>query len=267
MCKVCIASLNIRVASNAEENEQGIREPRILSFLERKGPNSVGMQECCAFWGERLNEKMEEIGYCCAQEVPSDPNTFKNHIWYRTDTTELIDSGIYWLSETPEEPSKGYGSQYYISVSWALLKLKGQEAEYVHINTHLDYSDEAIRRAELDVLLPVVEKFITGGYAVVLTGDFNSREESCIYEHLAALLSDARKTAKKSTELNTFNGYQDRNQQYGYEVPESKYDRIDFCFHGDRVQIGQFQVIDKWEGGYMSDHNALLVDAVICNTN
>ena len=65
-----IGSLNIRVASNAEEHEQGIREPRIISFIQTNKPDSIGTQECTAFWRERLDERMAEIGYRRAQNTP-----------------------------------------------------------------------------------------------------------------------------------------------------------------------------------------------------
>ena len=92
-----------------------------------------------------------------------------------------------------------------------------------------------------------------------MTGDFNARERSVIYDGFTAVLADARKTARHSTEMNTFNGYQRVPGRYRYDVPESEYIRIEFCFHTDKINVEQFSVIDRWDGGYMSDHNALLV--------
>lgn len=254
-----IGSLNIRVASNAEEHEQGIREPRIISFIQTNKPDSIGTQECTAFWRERLDERMAEIGYRRAQNTPPIRNTFKNYIWYRTETIELVDAGINWLSETPKEPSRGFGSKFYISAAWAVFRSKEDGTEYVHINTHLDVTDENIRKAEMELVLAMVKGFTDKGYEVLVTGDFNAREESVIYDGFTAVLADARKTAKHSTEMNTFNGYQRVPGQYRYDVPESEYIRIDFCFYTDKINVEQFSVIDRWDGGYMSDHNALLV--------
>ena len=87
----------------------------------------------------------------------------RNLGWHQTESTELLDAGIKWLSDTPDKPSKGFGSKYYISAAWAVFRSKADGTEYVHINTHLDVTDENIRKAEMGLVLAMVKGFTDKG--------------------------------------------------------------------------------------------------------
>ncbi len=267
-----IASLNLRFAFSAEEHAQAVREPRIYGFMRDTLPNSVGVQECEWFWYDRLNKTVGELGYASVQEPAYDHSktseelhekgnsnyAFKNYIYYNTNSTRLIEGGKFWLSETPNVPSKGFGSRFYISAAWALLEIKESGERYVHINTHLNVDKSEIRNAEVKVILAKAREFEEQGLRVFITGDFNDRMESECYASVAASYTDAREAAKIKPALDyTYNNYWADDVQPNPE----KRSLIDFCFFkGEKISVETFDVVDKWSGGYMSDHNALLVD-------
>ncbi len=267
-----ITSLNLRFAFSAEEHSQAIREPRIYEFINDTLPNSVGVQECEWFWYDRLNKSIGELGYASAQDPAYDHSSnpesihtregsnycFKNYIYYNTQSTRLIESGKIWLSETPYVPSKGFGSRFYISAAWALFEIKSTGEKYVHLNTHLNVDKSAIRKAEIDVLLAKAKEFEAQGYRVFITGDFNDDMMSESYSKMAAEYTDAKAVAKIAPALDyTYNNYWADN----IEPNPEKRRLIDFCFFkGEGVGIEKFDIVDKWGGGYMSDHNALVVD-------
>ena len=65
-------------------------------------------------------------------------------IFYREDKYEKIDSGSFWLSETPDIMSKDWGAAHYRICTYIILKDKSNGKEFVVFNTHLDHvSDEA----------------------------------------------------------------------------------------------------------------------------
>ena len=264
-----IISLNLRYAKNATENNQSIRAPRIYSMVKSAKPDSIGVQECEQYWRQQLEINLGAIGYECAQEeaiTASNDYAFKNFIWYNTATTKLVDSGRIWLSETPNTPSKGFGSRYYISAAWALLENKNTGAQYVHFNLHLDADtfksdpdkEMELRLSELSVLMEKIKPFKENGYDIFITGDFNSNMSSKAYSLMTEKFLDARKKAPETTNLYTYNGY--RNET---DILDPKnYTCIDFCFYKQSVNVvmKKFNVIDKYGGGYMSDHNALIID-------
>lgn len=255
-----VSSLNLRYARNANENNQKYREPRIYSFINTNRPDSFGVQECEKFWRARLIATIGKIGYLPVQEEAYSDNgdyAFKNYIWYNSSTTKLIDGGRIWLSETPDKPSKGFGATNFISAGWAIFENKATGAQYVHINTHLFVGDEKIRGKEAEVLLAKIKEFTDKGYKVFVTGDFNSNTSSDVYKSMTEELLDVRSTAKESTKLNTFNGYSTEDTV----IDPSSYQSTDYCFYNEDINVyaDKFEVLDKWNGGYMSDHNALLV--------
>ena len=201
-----IASLNLRYAHSGNDNNQSYREPRIYDFIKTERPDSFGVQECEKFWKERLEASIGKLGYVAAQEEAysdSGKYAFKNYIWYNTKTTELIEGGRIWLSETPQEPSMGYGSRYYISAAWAILENKDTGARYVHVNTHLNVDSEKIRDKEVEVLMAKVRTFLNAGYEVFITGDFNSNMKSDVYKTMTKSLFDARYAANSTTNMYT----------------------------------------------------------------
>jgi len=256
-----ILSLNLRYATTASQNNQSIREPRIIKFVQDNMPDTIATQECEVFWRERLDLKLGELGYKRALKLHPNPQAAKNQIWYNPEVLTLEDSGIIWLSETPEIASKGFGSKYYISASWAIFKHNKTGEKYVQIDTHLDVDSEDTRMKESEVLMDfILKNFKEKGYSVVLTGDFNSREESIIYKFYSEHFTDARYAAKKTTDMNTFN-YYDNDDSKVLDV--SKYIRIDYVFLQGNINAESFEVFDKWGGGYMSDHNALMTTITI----
>ena len=268
---VRIMSLNLRYANTQFQNNQKLREPRIKEFVKDMRPTSIGVQECEPFWRQRLVVSLGALGYVPVQEavMVGSSSAFKNFIWYNPEKTTLIDSGTMWLSETPDKPSTGFGAIHYISAGWAIFEDKETGAQYAHVNTHLtagfnNLSEEQVReiqKKELGVLLGKVEELENKGYKVFVTGDFNSDMTTDIYKNATAKLLDSRKTAENTTTLFTFNGYSEEN----VDIPTSTYKCIDYCYYTeDRdIYIEKFNVFDKYDGGYMSDHNALLTDVVL----
>lgn len=258
---VKISSLNLRWALKATDNNQSIREPRVYNFMKTKMPDSLGVQECEEFWRVRLQATIGKLGYVAVQEkIYSEGGSyaFKNYIWYNSNTTKLVEGGRIWLSETPDKPSQGFGATNYISAGWAILENKETGAQYVHINTHLFVGDAAIRTKEYEVLSAKIKEFTDKGYKVFVTGDFNTSTASDIYKGMTTDMFDARYSAAITTQMGTYTAY----SKEGVDIPVSSYKTGDFVFHNDdeNVCAEKFEVYDKWDGGYMSDHNALLVE-------
>ena len=123
------------------------------------------------------------------------------------------------------------------------------------MNCHLDAFLEDARKCEIAVLLERARE-LAKKYPVIITGDFNSRETSIIYETImgCGFLSDFRNGLPSPEITHTFNGYLSEDEE-----PQKRY-VIDFGFVNDKLSPISYNVIDKWAGGYMSDHNALVFD-------
>ena len=61
-------------------------------------------------------------------------------LWYKKARFELLASGYFWLSETPEiAGSRGWDGACERIASWGKLKDKISGKEYFALNTHLDH--------------------------------------------------------------------------------------------------------------------------------
>ena len=253
MSDITICSLNLRYANNPSQNTQSIREPLIADFVSTYKPDSIGTQECEIFWRIRLDAVL--TGYERAMSVPTGVTT-KNYIWYNPETLTKIDSGVFWLSETPDQESKGFGSNFFISCCWAMFEVKATGARYVHFNAHLDAYNADIREKEIEVLLERVQPFLDEGYAVLMTGDYNCTIDSNpVKRVLETGFISSQLEAPKTSTLGTFNSFKDRSERE-YTGP------IDFIFANEFATPNEVEVIDKWPDangvkGFMSDHNAV----------
>lgn len=246
-----IVSFNLKCAKSADDNMQKEREPRVAAFLLHHRPASVGFQETEPFWRERLDQVL--TGYRRAQPQLM----FKNYIYYDPEQVSLINHGVIWLSETPDLPSQGYGSKYFISAGWAVFECADTKRRYAHINTHLDAYNEPIREKEIEMVLDLADRFSAQGLPVVMTGDFNSRKDSVIYEavmHRGYL--DAKYQTEDTEETGTFNGF-------------GKYDPpymgpIDYFFiNPGKFDVARYSVNVTWEGEFMTDHNVIMLQCGI----
>ena len=108
-----------------------------------------------------------------------------NAVFFRSDRFELLDSGVFWLSEEPETPgSKGWDGACERLATWTVLRDKSGR-ELLFINTHLDHVGEQARREGVALLLRRIET-LRDGRPVILTGDFNAEPSSPVIAHVVA---------------------------------------------------------------------------------
>jgi endonuclease/exonuclease/phosphatase family metal-dependent hydrolase len=107
-------------------------------------------------------------------------------IYYRRDRFEKLDSGHFWLSETPEiVGSISWGNDMPRMVTWVKLadRLHPRANPIMFFNTHFDHqSPEARRQASRLIRAKVMAA--AREHRIVLTGDFNAAAGSIPYRML-----------------------------------------------------------------------------------
>ncbi|MBQ5904680.1 MAG: endonuclease/exonuclease/phosphatase family protein [Clostridia bacterium] len=251
-----VMSYNVRCANDGEQTITN-RSKVGLAVLEEYAPDSFGVQECTPRWKRifafKLGDRYASVG---KSRDPFGPFTEYSSIYYLKDKYKLIDSGTFWLSETPDKPySKSFDSACARIATWALLENKETGERYTHINTHLDHVLESTRQAQMKVLIEYVGK-VTGEAPVIMTGDFNDFEGSPVYNEACKIFNDARFVAKASDTGRTFTKYG------SYE--EDGEGAIDFIFTDKDVTVDTYKVIrDTVKGIYPSDHYPIVADVVM----
>ena len=118
-----------------------------------------------------------------ATPFPYDSNT----ILYDPERLEPLDTGGFWLSETPEKHSRSWGTRVARSATWALFGLTNTDLSILHLNTHLDHVSAPARREGIKLIVEKIGEISDRAGetpAIILTGDFNARPGNTIYRTL-----------------------------------------------------------------------------------
>ena len=228
----------------------------VVGEVAKIAPDSLGVQEATPFWMKVLNERISsEYAFAgVGRETGGfgDDAGEYSAVFFRKDRFELLDSGNFWLSRTPDKPSKYEGAACTRICTWALLKDKSSGKVFLHANTHLDHISEEAR----DFGVKTIIDFIKENHPsenVILTGDFNSFDTQIAYKTLSEQFRDASEAAERTKGRVTFHGGK----------PKKIGERIDYIFCSDGVSVKDFRTVtDGIDGRFSSDHFPLYADVV-----
>ena len=131
---------------------------------------------------------------------------------YRKKEFKLLNSGTFWLSETPDEVTKGWDAACYRVCTWAYLQRKSDKARFYFLSTHLDHKGKEARINGGKLVVDWIKEHCKGENVIVV-GDFNVTQSSDTYKVFvdSGILEDTYETAKyKFAPTGTFNGFNPR---------------------------------------------------------
>ena len=170
-------------------------------------------------------------------------------VFFRKDRFTLLDSGTFWLSETPEVGgSLGWDGACERIATWVVLRDRDGR-EFFFIDTHLDHVGQVARDEGVSLLMKRIET-LSGGRPVILTGDFNSEPGSSVVAHVQkdGVLRDAKAIAAQRS--GTDWSFSDFGQ-----IPEAERPLLDYIFVSGDIEAVRYEVLpDTFDGGYVSDH-------------
>ena len=170
-------------------------------------------------------------------------------VFFRKDRFTLLDSGTFWLSETPEVVgSLGWDGACERIATWVVLRDRDGR-EFFFIDTHLDHVGQVARDEGVSLLMKRIET-LSGGRPVILTGDFNSEPGSSVVAHVQkdGVLRDAKAIAAQRS--GTDWSFSDFGQ-----IPEAERPLLDYIFVSGEIEAVRYEVLpDTFDGGYVSDH-------------
>ncbi len=178
-----IMTFNIKGAFfNDGENNWEHRYPLNLQTIRRYAPDLIGFQEVqtrnLATYDEYLTEYDRELGPETARENSTGHGYF-NAIYWNPQRFEKLDTGSFFLSQTPNVYSRDWEALEVRGVNWVKLRDLQTERIFLHLNSHFPHASELARMEGADV----VAKQLAGWSAdlpSVMTADFNSRAEEAI---------------------------------------------------------------------------------------
>lgn len=177
-----VMTFNVRNESqDTDQNAWTNRRSMVADVLRTLQPDGVGLQESSG--DIQLADLDRAVPDLRLLTIDGQDQGRRNSILYRTDRFIVDSAGIFWYSDTPEIFSTHWGNSYPRSCTWArLVEIKTGRGFY-HFNTHLDHQSENSRLNSVQMLT----KRIAGRShkdPFVVTGDFNSGEDSAVVNYL-----------------------------------------------------------------------------------
>lgn len=239
--KLKVITFNIRYCD--DENGHSIKEraPRLKKVVEPYEADIIGLQECTPPYLEII-EKYWSDKYEIFNKYRAQSNLESTPILWRKDKFECLKKGWFWLSDTPEEESKGWdeGHCYRICL-YAVLKDKESGKIFTAMNTHFGFGDKC--QTDSVRLVYDYSRKISDN-PTFITGDFNMTPETVGYKEMTKLFADVNAQTAKDM----------RTTFHGYDVDYTG-EHIDYCFINSKVKPEKSEMIDALvDGKFPSDH-------------
>ncbi len=241
-----VMTFNVRTGmANDGPNDWNHRRDIMVRTIREQHPDVLGTQELNTFQGNYLVSKLPQYVWFGVGRRGDDSDEHMG-VFYRTDRLRVIDSGSYWLSDTPDKfGSITWGNPYPRMVTWALFERMPDGRRFYYCNTHFPYRDQdelARTRSAEEILARLAA--LPARLPIVMTGDFNSAPDKPDHAVLTTLLDDAwMHSASHHGPEKTFHNFTG--------VPDRRIDWI--LLRGFRA-ITASTITTQQDGRYPSDH-------------
>lgn len=251
---VNVMSFNIRYDNPGDkQNNWKFRKDRAANAIMFYDADIVGTQEVLK---NQLNDLKQRLPQYTAIGVAREDGKEEgeyNVLFFKTDRFDNLESGTFWLSETPEVAgSQGWDGACKRIATWARLKDKESGDTLLALNTHLDHVGEVARREGVNLIFNKVTE-LSHGAPIIVTGDFNSTPDSDVVKHITNPedenhLTDTRDLAK------VVYGPQWSFHDFG-SIPYAGRPLIDYIFVRGDVEVDRLGVLAETENeAFLSDH-------------
>ncbi len=224
------------------------RADLLADDIDAVKPDIIGFQEATFVHYDYLTKLMN--GYDSEMAYRDDFVLSEGcPIFWRTDRFEKVDSGSFWLSETPEVMSKDWGSEHYRICVYVRLRDLATGKEFLVFNTHLDHTSDLARINGIKVVLDKIAEM--DDLPAYLMGDLNAREDEETIQFTKDSFDDSQKIASVTEDTPTFQGWGESSNPR----------RIDYIMisKGD-AEVLEYRVVNNLHDGiYSSDHSPIYI--------
>ncbi len=247
-----IMSFNLRYDTSEDgENQWSNRKDACILMLEEIQPHILGIQEGLENQVYFLNEQLPWHDYVGVGRDDGEAMGEYSAIFFDTTLFSKMETGNFWLSETPEIPSMGWDAACIRIVTWVqLLNKNSNEILYV-FNTHFDHEGKEAQQESGYLLIEKIESITQWAYPVFITGDFNVLASNKALNPILEECNDARKEAQYCSNGKSFNAF---GRGGGFMNRD-----IDYIFYKNYLAPTAFKTIKKTYGvPYISDHYPII---------
>ncbi|WP_312766984.1 endonuclease/exonuclease/phosphatase family protein [Epilithonimonas sp.] len=244
-----VMTYNIRLSVDSDkENSWNNRKNETMALMSYYHPDYFGVQEAVPQQMTDIKSTLTDYDYVGVGRDDGKNQGEYSAIFYDKNKLEVTKSGTFWLSETPEKPSKGWDAAYNRVCTYAFFKIKKSGKQFLAMNLHFDHVGDVARVNSAKLILEKIKELNPKNLPLTLTGDFNLTDDSEPIKIISRSLDNAFYHSKKPHygPVGTFTAF-DVNT-----VPK---ERIDYIFVKGFEVLSNRTINDRRENLlYPSDH-------------
>lgn len=252
-------SYNIRldIASDGD-NRWDIRKDKVASLMNYYEADFIGMQEVLLNQLKYLQQQLNKYNYIGVGRDDGKEVGEYSCIFYRKEKFDLIRQSTFWLSPTPDSPSKAWDAAYKRVCTYGLFRDKKTKLQFWVFNTHFDHVGKTARLESAKLIIERIHELNNKNYPVILMGDFNSKPEEPPVEYIMANMYNSRAISKMiHGPADTWNAFK------FHEKPNGCIDYV-FVSKGKGISVSKFITItDSYDLRYPSDHLPVMATILI----
>ena len=253
-----VMSFNIRYDNPGDSlNNWKFRKERVSNAILFYDADILGAQE--VLHNQLLDMQQRLPNYNMVGVAREDGETKGEYsaLFFKSSRFDLIDSGNFWLSETPDVAgSRGWDGACERIATWAKLKDKLTEKMLFTLNTHFDHEGKVARTESVNLILNKVNE-LANNLPVVVIGDFNASIDSDIIKGLTDSSNQLSLIETRSVSPIVY-GPEWSFHNFG-KIPYEQRSLIDYIFVRNGFNVLKHAILAETEGSqFLSDHTPIL---------
>lgn len=250
-----IATFNIRWDNPKDEgNLWKDRVTQVLQLIRFHEIGILGTQETLAHQLLAINEGLGYASLGVGRDDGAEKGEF-SPIHYDPKRYSVEKSGTFWLSLSPDVPSKGWDAALNRICTWGKFVSSSGERFYV-FNVHYDHIGQQAREESSKLVLAKIKEINSEKLPVIWMGDFNVNPENKAY---GVILENA--SWKDARLISKLPSYGPRGTFTGFDWERLPNEIIDHIFVQGEIEVLRHGILsDNYGKKYPSDHFPVLVE-------
>lgn len=191
---------------NAWEHRRALN----IATIQNIAPDIMGFQEVRQGNRDAYEAELSDYTMIHGLKAPRSGHHYEQSpIFWKSSRFQKVDSGQFFLSETPDIESIGWDAMLVRVAAWVKLRDSHENQEFVVLNTHFPHEmDKHETRQQCANLIVRQVTLAADDLPVIVMGDFNATPNSPAYRtFLDSDFVDTYTTAEHAVDVNTFHDF------------------------------------------------------------
>jgi len=251
-----LMTYNIRYDNPSDgENVWSKRKNELVGLIKFYEPAIIGTQEGLPHQVDYINDSLTQYDFIGEGRDGKNKGEY-SAIFYQKNRLEVLKTDTFWLSLTPDKPSKNWDAALPRICTYSLFKEKETGVLFWIFNAHFDHIGQQSRLKSVDLILEKINSVNTENYPVFFMGDLNSEPSNEVISKLNSHLTDTFDlTADAPFGPNgTFNGFE-------FHEPVTR--KIDYIFisNASQISVNKHATLSNSKNlKYPSDHLPIYIE-------